>query len=286
MNKLVRVACVQTGVVFGDIEANLERLTEKVRSLSGDGIDLFVFPEAYLTGYCVASTEEASAIAVQPGHQTESVLSRLQGLAEEVDGIIIVGYASQSESGKIFNVATLFEPGTEPRPYQKTHLPELGLDRFVEQGSQLQVLNTRIGTIGVLICFDIRSPEATRTLALQGADVLVLPTNWPFGADIAADLYPLVRASENKIFYATCNRVGEENGFKFIGKSKIVSPFGKIITEAANADEAVLIADLDFEIARDKRVVTVPGKHETTVFASRRPELYSEIIKPSAESGV
>jgi len=276
---LPRIACIQTDLVFGDISANSNALIAKVRSLSYQNIDIYVFPEAYLTGYCVSSPDEARSIAVKTGKEPNASLAEIQAVSDEVNAIIVVGFAELDDENRVFNSVGLFEPGTDMRLYRKTHLPELGLDHFVTLGTQLEVFETRIGKIGILICFDIRSPEATRSLALQGADVIVLPTNWPTGADIAADLYPLVRASENKLFYATCNRVGTENGFSFIGKSKIVDPFGKI-TQAAEGQEVVLMADMDFQLSREKRNITVPGKHETTVFQSRRPELYQELTKP------
>lgn len=274
-----RIACIQTDVVFADINANAQALIAKVKSLSYQSIDIYVFPEAYLTGYCVSSLDEARSIAVKTGKQPDPALAQIQAVCDEVNAIVIVGFAEIDDDNRVFNSVGIFEPGRDLRLYRKTHLPELGLDHFVTLGSQLEVFDTRVGTIGILICFDIRSPEATRSLALQGADVIVLPTNWPTGADIAADLYPLVRASENKLYYATCNRIGTENGFSFIGKSKVIDPFGKII-QAAEAQEVVLMADMDFELSREKRNITVPGKHETTVFQSRRPELYQELTKP------
>jgi predicted amidohydrolase len=83
---------------------------------------------------------------------------------------------------------------------------------------------------------------------------------------------------ENKVFVITANRVGTENGYSFIGKSKLIDPIGRILDEAIGNEAKVLIADFDLEAARNKRNVTVPGKHETTILESRRPELYGEII--------
>ena len=156
-------------------------------------------------------------------------------------------------------------------------MPELGYDRYVTTGDDLNVFETKFGKIGIQICFDIRFPEASRILALQGADVIFYPTNWPKGADISADVLAVARAVENKVYVVTANRVGEENGFSFIGKSKIISPSGVILAGASNGEE-VMVADLDFEISRNKRNITIPGKHETTVFESRRPELYGPIF--------
>jgi predicted amidohydrolase len=154
----------------------------------------------------------------------------------------------------------------------------LGLDRFVKAGAEIPLFETRLGRIGILICYDLRPPEATRVLALAGADVLVLPTNWPEGAETSAEHVSISRAAENRIFVATCNRVGEENGFRFIGRSKIIHPTGRVLA-AADGVEETLVADLDLREARQKRTVNIPGKYEIDVMGSRRPELYGGLNK-------
>jgi len=121
--------------------------------------------------------------------------------------------------------------------------------------------------------------EADRAIAaLNGAQLLVLPTNWPEGAETNADHTAITRAMENRIFVATCDRVGEENGFKFIGRSKIVDPSGKVLASADDT-EKVLVADLDLDLANRKRVITIPGKYELEVFKARRPELYGDLTR-------
>jgi predicted amidohydrolase len=269
----MRLACVQSNVVFGDPISNAERAIERLRSLKVEGVDLAVFPEAYLTGYCVSTTEEACGIAIAPGSEA---LQKLQAACDEIDILAIVGFA-ESVDGKLYNSAVLLEPGKAPRTYRKTHLPELGLDKFVEAGQALPVFDTRLGKIGILICFDLRPPEATRVLALAGAELIVLPTNWPVGAEISAAHIGIARAAENRVFVATCNRVGEENGFRFIGQSKIIDLTGKVIA-AAGDEEEVIMGDIDLSSARQKRMVAIPGKYETEVFASRNPRLYSSLL--------
>jgi len=174
------------------------------------------------------------------------------------------------------NGAVLFLPDGKMHRYVKTHLPELGLDKFVVTGSDLPVFDTSIGRIGIAICFDLRPPEPIRVLALKGAELIVLPTNWPEGADFAPAHMAAVRANEIRVFLAACDRVGMENGFRFIGKSGIWDVAGKCLASAGDGEETI-VADVDLAQAREKRVRIIPGKYETTILESRRPELYGEI---------
>ncbi len=268
----MKLACVQSNVVFGDSQANAAKAIEKLKELKAEGVDLAVFPEAYLTGYCVDTSEQACAIAISSDSEA---LKMLQSACEELDILAVVGYA-EALDGKVYNAAVLLEPGEAPRVYRKTHLPELGLDKFVEAGQELPVFETRLGKIGILICFDLRPPEATRVLALNGAELIILPTNWPVGAEISAAHIAIARAAENRVFVATCNRVGEEHGFRFIGQSKIIGVTGQVLA-AADGEEQTILAEIDLRQARQKRTIGIPGKYETEVFASRNPRLYTKI---------
>ena len=190
-----------------------------------------------------------------------------------------MGYAGINGE-TLYNGACLIEPTGKVSEYRKTHLPELGLDRFVSPGDSLPVFDTAIGKIGIAICFDLRPPEAVRCLALKGAEVIVVPTNWPEGAEFTPTHTIASRAHENRVFVAACNRVGVENGFTFIGRSGIWDVTGRVLASAGAGDD-VIRADIDLAQAREKRIRTIPGKYETTIFESRRPELYDVITKKS-----
>ncbi len=275
-----RVACVQMDVKYGDRDHNVGLIVESIHQLSAEGADFVVFPECCIAGYCVDSELNLSEIGVSrnSGH-----LLQIQSAVDESGAVAIFGFSESAIEG-YFNTAAMFQPNESPEFYRKTHLPELGYDRFVLKGADLPVFGTKFGKIGILICFDIRFPEAARILALKGADAIIIPTNWPLGAEISADVLAIARAAENKVFVVTCNRVGTENGFKFIGKSKIINPMGQVLA-CAQAEEEVIIFDLDFALSRNKRNVTVAGKHETTVFESRRPELYGQIFSNTEQIG-
>lgn len=268
----MKLACVQAPVEFNAPERNADYATRQIATLSRQSVDLAVFPEAFLTGYCVESVSDAREIAIPYDHPS---LVRLAGVVNDSGVAVIVGFAGR-EGDTLRNAVALFEPGREPRYYAKTHLPHLGFDRFVTPGDSLSVFDTRMGAVAPLICYDMRPPEATRVLALDGADLIVLPTNWPRGAESSAEHICIARAAENRVFFASCNRVGHENGFDFIGRSKIIDPNGGVIAAAGSAEETI-IAELDLSESRLKRRVMIPGKYEIDVFACRNPELYASL---------
>lgn len=270
---MTKIACVQSDVSFGEFDKNCERTRVALAHCASHGADLVVFPECSLTGYCVTSHDEASRIAIEAGQ-----LAPIQQVVDDCGALCIVGFAEQADAA-VYNSAALLEPGVQPRIYRKTHLPELGLDKFVKPGSEIQVFGTKLGAIGLLICFDLRHPEPSRVLALQGADIIVLPTNWPEGAHAGPNFTAATRAAENRVFFATCNRVGTENGFAFIGQSGIYDVTGQTLAKAGIEEETIW-AEVDLSQARTKRTVVRPGEYEITVFDSRRPELYGAVTKP------
>jgi predicted amidohydrolase len=180
-----------------------------------------------------------------------------------------------------FNTALLIGPEGIALKYRKLHLPFLGCDRFVTPGDlPLCVATTALGRIGLSICYDGSFPESARVLKLRGAQLIVLPTNWPAQATISRAVQSVVRAFENHVNYAACNRVGREGGFDFPGGSQVVDFTGRVLAQG-EAGEQLLLADLDLEAADRNRIVNVPGQYELDRIAHRRPEFYGEIVRPT-----
>lgn len=285
----MRLAVVQSDVEYGDPHANVGRLVAEVERLGQQRVDLAVFPEAFLTGYCADSRDEALRIALPPAWDTRTQQELDAGMRrpgadiwEQVESVVgrtgvgvVAGYASKVDT-VLSNSATMWLPGRAPVTYRKTHLPFLGMDRFASPGSYLPIFETPWGKVGILICYDLRPPEPSRTLALEGADLILLPTNWP--RTQTAEHYTIVRSSENKIFLAACNRVGTERGTTFVGLSGIYDPYGEALAKAGDGEET-LIVDIDLSLARDKRNVIEPGEYELDLWGCRQPELYRVIGK-------
>ncbi|HJT31887.1 MAG TPA: carbon-nitrogen hydrolase family protein [Pirellulales bacterium] len=276
MSSPIKIAGVQIDVAIGDRELNLSRIESALRETAKHGARLTVFPECALTGYCFDSLAEAKPFAEPiPGPSTQ----RLSQLCGELDAFAVYGLL-EADGQRVFNAAVLLGPSGVVASYRKIHLPFLGVDRFTTPGDRPFVVS-RAGDLrlGMNICYDGSFPEAARVMALEGADVIALPTNWPPGAECTADFVINTRAMENHVYYAAVNRVGTERGFRFIGKSKICGPSGCVLAEAPHEDEAILYAEVDLELARRKRVIRVPGKHEIDRFADRRPEMYAKIVE-------
>ena len=264
---------MQMDVKFGDTAHNIETVQRHLESQAKWSTDLVVFPEAALTGYCVSSREEADSIAID-----RDALAPIYETCRVHNIACVVGFA-EKEGGNLYNAATAIGPSGLLGHYRKIHIPCLGLDQHVQGGDDWCLFEWAGARIGILICFDLRIPEAARTLTLMGADVIALPTNWPHGAEVSAEYNTVSRAAENRIFLAACNRVGKEHGFQFFGASSIIGIDGEVLAKAGDGEE-VIQADFEPERARTKRRVVIEGKYETDCVGARRPDLYRILTRP------
>lgn len=182
-----------------------------------------------LSGYGFASRDEGMAHAVPiDGEEVRRVVS-----ACERHGCYCVFGLLERDGPRLFNACVMTGPGGVVGSYRKVHLPYLGIDMFVDPGDRdFAVLDAGGIRVGMHICYDGGFPESARVLALLGADLLVLPTNWPTHSECAAEHMIPTRAMENTVYVMAVNRVGEESGFRFIGASSIVDPGGKVLARA------------------------------------------------------
>jgi len=263
-----------------DNSANLARILEHLDSAAAQGAQLVVFPECSLSGYCFETLQEAMPYAEAiPGPATMSMAAACLRLnVHAIFGLL------ERDGSDLYNAAVLVGPRGLAGKYRKIHLPGLGVDKVVQPGNLgFTVCHTPLARIGLNICYDGCFPESSRVMALRGAELVVLPTNWPTGAEEFAEYLINARSLENHIFSAAVNRIGEERGFRFIGRSRIVDVTGKTVAQASADKEEVIYADIEPAKARDKRIVRVPGKHEIHRFNDRRPELYGEIAQQRAK---
>ncbi len=273
-----KIAGVQMDVKLNDPAFNLSAISAHVRSAAANGARLIVFPECTLTGYCFDTLEQAQTAAQST---SAPIMKRMTEIARTSDTHLIVGMLETEDTAAVYNSAILIGPQGVVGVYRKTHLPFLGVDRFTTPGSRSnQIFDVDGLKVGINICYDCSFPESARVLALAGADIVVLPTNWPPGSGRVSDIIPNTRALENNVYFMSVNRIGNEKGFQFIGKSKICDPQGGDIEFANHANQAILYGEIDTQWSRQKHLVAVPGEHEVHRFNDRRPDIYGPIIKP------
>jgi 5-aminopentanamidase len=276
----IRVTGVQMNVQRGKVPENREKMLSLFHQAAAEGARLVVFPECALSGYVFDSREEGLAASEEvPGPSTEAMAALcMQTGAYAVFGLL------EAAGESLYNSAVLCGPEGIIGVYRKTHLPFLGVDRFTTLGpGPYLVMNTPIGRFGLLICYDLRFPEASRCLTLLGADMLILPTNWPEGADASPDFTAPARAVENRVFVVAVNRAGEEKGLPFIGRSQIIDPVGKRLAVAETRGETMISADVDPTVARRKRLIIKPEVFEIDTVGDRRPELYRALMEARLE---
>lgn len=236
---------------------------------------MIVFPECALSGYVYHELDEArTAAETIPGPTTDSLVK----LCAELNVFVVVGML-EVQGNSLYNSAVILGPSGVISTYRKTHLPVLGVDRFVEPGQSLGVVETPVGLLGPLICYDLRFPEAPRVLALEGAEIIIHPTNWPRASADFPEFVTKSVARSSGVFLISANRVGVERDTTFLGHSQIIPPDGHPLVEADGESETIITAVLDLELAHQKRVVHIPGVFELDSFGDRRPELYKRLAQ-------
>lgn len=281
MSDTTIVAVAQIDIKLGLPETNMARMIAYAGEAAGSKADLIVFPECSLTGYQFDSREEALASAqTVPGPATRAISS----LCTELKVHVIFGLLEQA-GDRLFNTSVLIGPGGFVCAYHKNHVAFQAVDRFVEKGDRpfelCDIPNLRIG---LELGYDTFFPEAARVHSLLGADLVVLQTNFATtGLVERAARVTTTRAIENKVYVVWCNRVGQERGYPFRGRSKVMDPMGMALARASDDNEEIIYAELEPAKARTKRITHFTGEWELDRFGDRRPELYGLITEPKTE---
>jgi len=277
---MVKVAACQIDPQLGEVDRNLERIERWVVDAAQAGASLVVLPEAATTGYAFTSLDEALPVARRAGVVAPELLA---GMAAKLAITIVCG-TLEAEGDEIFNSALVMSPDGRRFKYRKMHLPFLGIDRFATPGPDapwvVEVAGLRLG---VLICYDLRFPEAARVCALEGADLIALPTNWPVGVNFHPGIFAPARAAENHCYLLAADRVGTERDVTFIGRSLLIDYDGNQMAMASDTDEGMLVGEIDPEAARATHVRRRLGEHEWDTMADRRPGLYERLLRPAVD---
>ncbi len=236
--KSFNAGIVQFDVKLGDVESNIKSALDGLHILGTGNVDIAVLPEMWSCGF---DNQKLSVYA----EKTPVIIDRLSEIASRYN-MIIAGSLPESSGENIFNTMYVVDGnGSIVGSYRKIHLFSLTEEnRYFCAGTKAVVCETSIGTMGLMICYDLRFPELCRSLTLSNALVVIVSAQWPDSRIIHWDLLTRVRAIENQIFIIAANRCGKEGNIKYGGHSQIVSPTGDILAMAKNR-ECALNAELD-----------------------------------------
>ncbi|WP_303720714.1 carbon-nitrogen family hydrolase [Malonomonas rubra] len=259
MNKLLRAAAIQFNIELGYIDANLDQAIAALRRVSSQGAKLAVLPEMWSCGYDYRNLTELAK-------ETPRVLKEIQTECRKL-GLVTVGSLPELENGSIYNTAYIIDNGEQVDSYRKLHLfSTMREDQFLGPGNRSLVVKTSLGRLGIAICYDLRFPELFRKLALEGAEIICLPAEWPKPRQEHWKTLLRARAIENQVFVVAANCCRVQGKLDFFGLSQLVSPLGNILAIAGEEDTE-LVADFDFTEMEKYRA-------QINILADRRADIY------------
>ena len=260
----MKVGFLQFNPLFGKKSDNCGTVQALLQNTKADVI---VLPELFSTGYAFLNKRELAELAEPAQGETAEFIHKL---AKQKGCSFAYGFAEKS--GEIFyNSMAFVAPSGRVATYRKSHL--FFEEKFLFQPGEtgFHVFEHSGVKFGMLICWDWIYPEAMRTLALKGAQIILHTANLvtPYCPDAM-----VTRAIENRVFVITADRTGDEirdgKNFHFIGKSQVVAPNGDILVRAGE-DPCIRIVEIDPDLALNKKM-----NEHNDLFIDRREELYSE----------
>jgi omega-amidase len=261
-----RVALIQAHIELGNPSENRShmRILMEQAVTAAHKPDLIVLPEMWNTGYALDRIHE---LADKEGAETREWIAAFA--ATHQVNVVAGSIAEKKSDGHVYNTMIVFDrTGAEVASYSKIHLFRLMEEEKYLQPGEEKVLFTLDGGIqaGASICYDIRFPELARSLALSGANLLILPAEWPHPRLYHWRTLLTARAIENQMYVIACNRVGRSGDTDFFGHSLIIDPWGEVIAEGGEQEE-IITGTIEPALVQDVR-----GR--IPVFEDRRPSLY------------
>jgi len=247
MRQEITIALGQMSCQVADKEHNIETMKRKIRQAKKKKADIIAFPELALTGYVVRDRAYELAEPVPAG----ASIKQIEDLARKEDINIIFGMIEKSEkaSAVLHNTAVFISPKGYIGKYQKMYLPTHSVfeeKRYFRPGFQTPVFETEIGTLGMIICYDVYFPEVIRLMSLKGAKLIVCISASPSVRKGFFETLTAARAIENTVFLAFVNLAGIEDGLQFWGGSRIIAPSGSLISQAKYDEEDLVTATVSY----------------------------------------
>ncbi len=227
-----------------DVQGNLTRLEAAAREAVSAGAQLLICPEMFITGYAIGAPAVQSLAQAADGAWAEAVA----GIAQRHQVAVVYGYPERGADGRVYNAAQWIDAsGLHCLNYRKAYLfGDLDRSQFAAEAQSARTFDFHGWKVGMLICYDVEFPEATRALALAGADLIVVPTANMADYDFVAHSLVPVRAYENQLFVAYANFTGPEGTLQYGGLSVVAGPDGATLTQAGR-EQALVFATLDDE---------------------------------------
>ncbi len=261
----MRITCIQMDMLLGEPEKNFRRAEELIeKAVSDESPDVIVLPETWNVGFF--PREGLEDLADKDGAK---VKERIGGLAKKHGVNIVAGSVANLKNGGVYNTSLVFDrAGNAVAEYDKTHLfTPMGEDGFFRKGDHASVFTLDGQRCGVIICYDVRFPELTRTMTVKGLDFLFVVSQWPKVRVPHLLALTKARAIENQMFVVCCNSCGRAGETVYGGASSIVDPCGETLALAGEGEQ-LIAADCDPSVLAGIR-------DSINVFRDRRPELYN-----------
>ena len=259
----MKISCLQMDMRLGDEAYNYAHAVELVReAVRRDGADTVVLPETWNTGYF---PEDLSAHADRNGERTKAVFSLL---AKELNIHIVCGSVANRRDDGFYNTAYVFDrTGSCIAEYDKTHLFTYAKEhQHFHPGGHTCRFQLDGVDCGLIICYDLRFPELTRRLSLDGIEMLFVVSQWPEERIAHLRCLTAARAIENQIFVVNCNSCSSADSTVYGGTSAVIDPLGRTLALAGKKEE-ILSAECHTNLTEKIRD-SIP------VFRDRHPGLY------------
>ncbi len=268
----MRIAGIQISA-GPDIDRNIQRAVEMAEVAAEKNAAIICYPELFFTPWFLKE-EDRKLFSFAHAASSETI-KRFCDVAQKTKTVLVIPFF-ESFQGKYFNSAAVIDSGKLLGVYRKMHIPSLQLYReqfyFSPGDAGLPVFETSQGKIGVQICWDNLFPEGSRALALKGAEFVFAPTAAALSTHSHWERAITANAFANNLFIFRVNRVGQEDGISFYGRSFCAGPWGETVSELAGSKDAIVLADID----RKERETA----SETWGFLRhRRPGEYGDLVK-------
>jgi len=257
-----------------NVEKNLKKAVDMAKVAADNGAKVIALQELFYLPWFPAEThEEQFGLA---DYEDGEALSKMSRVARDHEVVIVCPAFEKTEDGRYFNTAFVIDAdGSLAGKYRKIHVPDIPMWRekyyFSPGDMGFGVFETKYVKIGVQICWDVFFPEGARTLALNGAQLIVVPTAAAYASASRWEHMASSAAIANGVYVMRVNRVGGPERQRFYGKSFVVDPFGEIPLEPTGKNDAIMLTEMDTaEIEEARRIWNFMG--------DRRPDQYSDLV--------